>query len=80
MQTLAVILEEVIPGDVAGVGEASLGDLGSDGVDDGRLVLEGEEVRDETGHDEFRQVDEEIVVDKILLFQNDQQLPSLWIW
>ena len=70
-------LEEELPGDVSGVGEAGLRHLGADRVDDGRLLLLTEEEADGAGEDKLRQVDEEVLLDQVIIVHQQQHLVSL---
>ena len=69
--------EEEVPSHFTGVGQASLGDFCPDGVDDGGGLLQREQVRDGAAHDEFCQVDQEVLIHQLFLLQQEQQSLAL---
>lgn len=66
------LLEEKVPGHLAGVGEASLGDVCPDGVDDGGCLLWSKQVCDAPRDDELGDEHQKVVIEQLILVQKEE--------
>ena len=70
-------LQEKVPSNISRINQARLGDFSADRVDDLSLFFGGEHRANFAVNDEFREINKEIVVDELVIFEYEKRLFAL---